>query len=191
MQAIEDRLRDAGQVWREHVDSTAAPLSEQPAAGRRTPSRRLVLAAAAAGVLVVGGTAAAVAIHNASRPAGTSDGVSASCAAPQLRLVGAGRTEPPVVTAGSEVTLAGRYYVDGCNDTGQHTASQPLTVTLLLLRGDSVAQLGKVQAHGELGTFRTTVRIPTDFPAGKARVTGDVPQNPLIVIVTKQGQRSP
>jgi len=179
MPTIEDRLRDAGRVWRDHVDAARPADIPQPTAphGRRR-TRRMVLAAAAAAACVgVGIPVAGVLAHRAADHHATRGGVAASCAGPRLRLDEQPRSGGFSTVRGQSLIVTGRFYLDRCNDTNAQLgpAPRPLTLTLILRHGSHVVHLRTVRAHGELGTFRTTVRIPADFPAGRATLTSDVP----------------
>lgn len=181
MPTIEERLRTTGEVWRAHVDTGDVRAPAHPRSSRATPRRRIALVAAAAGIAAAGAVAGIV-IHNVSGQAGNHGGVSASCAAPQVLLPGSQANTRPIVHPGEEVTVAGRYFLDGCNDTDPslHPAPRPVAAHLVLRHGTHTARLGTIRTHGELGSFRTTVLIPGDFPTGPATlVSEDPPSSPL------------
>ncbi|GGB22287.1 hypothetical protein GCM10011492_10090 [Flexivirga endophytica] len=174
MPTIDDRLRDTGQAWREHVDA-GAPQAIRPST-RARPSRhtrRTVLVAAAAVVVAgVGIPVAGVLARRAADHNGSSGGFAASCAGPQLQL--AGEREHPgaaVVRAGQTLTVTGRFYLDSCQDTNHAPEPHPLTVGISLRGHGRTVLLRTVRAHGSLGTFRASVRIPADWPAGKTTLT--------------------
>ena len=188
MPTIEDRLRTTGEVWRAHVDTGDIRQPAPPRPPHAKPRRRIALAAAAAAI-VVGGTAAGFAIHNATQPAGGTGGVSASCAGPQLLLPGS-KANLPVVHPGETVTVTGRYFLDTCNDTNPSLgpAPKPVAAHLVLRHGTHTVRLGSVRTHGELGTFRTTIHIPADFPTGRATlVSQDPPSSALKLRVRAPG----
>ncbi|GAB3493995.1 hypothetical protein GCM10027572_22240 [Flexivirga lutea] len=175
MPTIEDRLRDAGQVWREQADSVAGEaIPTSRVAGRRRRTRRTALATAAAvACLGVGIPVAGVLVHRAAEHGTGRGGVAASCAGPQLRLGEQPHSGSVPARRGQSLIVTGRFYLDSCNDTNPqlHPAPRPIAVALTLRHGSHVVRLGTVQAHGVLGTFRTTVRIPSGFPAGPATLT--------------------
>ena len=190
MPTIEDRLRTTGEVWRAHVDTGDVRAPAHPRPPHAKPRRRVLLVTAAAGIAAAGVVVAGIAIHNAAGQAGNNGGVSASCAGPRLLLPGSRPTTRTVVRPGEELTVAGSYFLDGCNDTNPslQPAPEPLTVRLSLHHGTQVVRLGSVHAHGELGTFRTTIRIPADFPAGPATlVSADTPSTRIELTVTAPG----
>ncbi|MFC6704749.1 hypothetical protein [Flexivirga alba] len=174
MPTIEERLRDTGRVWREHVDAAAPQETSTPARSRRNGSRRRVVLVAAAAVVVagVGVPVAGVLAHRAADHNQGQQGFAASCAGPQLRLVGEQkRSQISVARAGQELTVTGRFYLDGCQDNGGVGTPRPLTVILSLRGHNQTVRLRAVLARGELGTFRATVRIPADYPLGTAKLT--------------------
>ncbi|MBB2893557.1 hypothetical protein [Flexivirga oryzae] len=185
MPTIEDRLRHTGEVWRDHVDADGGRQPLRPRHAPATP-RRLALAAAAAVVVVGGGAVAGFAIHNASHPGQGHGGIAASCAAPQVLLPGS-KTNLPVVHPGETVTVTGRYFLDTCNDTNPSLgpAPKPVAAHLVLRHGTRTVRLGSVQSHGELGTFRTTIRIPTDFPTGRATLVSQDPPSSALKLTVK------
>lgn len=180
MPTIEDRLRDTGRVWREHVDVTTPQPTSIPTPAEphsRSPKRRVVLVAAAAvAVAVIGVPVAGVIAHRAANHNTSRGGFAASCAGPQLRLVDTTSfetkyTTPTLVHSGQSLTIYGRFYLDVCRDTNHALDPHPLTVDLSLRGHGRTVLLRTVRAHGELGTFRTTVRVPADYPLGTAKLT--------------------
>lgn len=178
MPTIEERLRDTGRVWREHVDTTAA--QESPSPGRFAPrhqKRRIVLIAASAVVVAgVGIPVAGVVAHRAADHNTSQGGSGASCAGPQLRVVAKEPGNTVTTTkasahAGQDLTVVGRFYTDGCQDTNHAPTPHPLKVHISLRGHGRTVLLRTVQAHGELGTFRATVRIPAGYPLGATRLT--------------------
>lgn len=181
MPTIEEQLEEAGAVWRKHVDSVARQ-SNSLRSSKPSRNKRRIIAAAAAAIVAV--PIAGVAIRNAAQhQPGGQQGVASSCAGPELRIAHDGRAASEVVTPGSEITVAGRYYLDRCNDTNRQLGPtpEPTLVKLSLRHGSHVAQLGSVQAHGELGTFRVTIRIPAGFPLGRATLVSDPPTGPNLI----------
>lgn len=178
MPTIEDRLRDTGRVWRDYVDATALQehSTRTPTRGR-APKRRVVLIAAAAVVVAAAVPVAGVLAHRGAEEGG-GGGIAASCAGPRLQLVGKQKdSQIAVAHAGQELTVTGRFFLDSCNDTNPqlNPTPRPLTLALTLRHGSHVVQLRTVHAHGELGTFRTAVRIPVDFPTGAAQLSTHTP----------------
>lgn len=175
MPTIEERLRDTGRVWRDHVDSmaTIGEHSKRAPARGRAPKRRVVLIAAAAVVVAAAVPVAGVLAHRGAQGGG-GGGIGASCAGPQLRLAGEpAHSRTPDVRVGQELTVTGHFFLDSCNDTNPqlHPAPRPLRVGISLRGHGRTVLLRTVQAHGELGTFRATVRIPAGYPVGTARLT--------------------
>jgi hypothetical protein len=118
---------------------------------------------------------------------------SASCAAPNLAV--AHRQEH--VRAGAGLTVVGRAFVRGCDDTGavsggsfgchsteHRTPSTPMRDVLLLLRqGDRQWRLGTEDAgsaaDNALGHVTWRVRVPAGVAAGRAVLVADVsPRGP-------------
>lgn len=99
-----------------------------------------------------------------------------SCAGPQLQLAKdkTAETVAPATTsvrARQALTVTGRYYTDDCQDTNHAPTPHPLKVSIFLRGHGRTVLLRTVQAQGDLGTFRTTVRIPTDYPVGTTTLT--------------------
>ncbi|WP_121253659.1 hypothetical protein [Nocardioides ferulae] len=110
----------------------------------------------------------------------------ASCAAPSLEVPGAART-PVVLHAGERVTVTGRGFVEGCDDTGggsvlgcsggdEGETEEPMSdVELVLLHGRptptqvslAVADAGTAD-DGRLGQVTWTFTVPADQPLGPA-----------------------
>lgn len=174
MPTIEDRLRDSGRTWREHVDAAAPQLIATQQNPRQSGhKRRIVLAAAT--VVAVAGVGIPVAVFVAHRAAdhNTSRGGSAaSCASPQLRLAGEQqRSEAAAARAGQVLTITGLAFLDVCKDTNHGPDPRPLKLDISLHGHGRTVLLQTVQACGSLGTFRTTVRIPADYPLGATTIT--------------------
>ena len=111
-----------------------------------------------------------------------------SCAAPQLSVGGdfGGRDSPVTLHRGEELTVDGRYFVDGCDDTGGGDAfgcsedepepAVPLEDAQLELldsaRSTSGLALGVADADDH-GRIAWTVTVPADAPLGRGvlRVT--------------------
>jgi hypothetical protein len=103
----------------------------------------------------------------------------ASCAGPRVDL----SPGPPFV-AGQAIALHGRYFVDGCNDTGGGSSVLGCTTTerpepvppmrdieIAVVQGGDRTHLATVDASGPddgLGVFRTTVRLPRTLHPGPA-----------------------
>ena len=120
----------------------------------------------------------------------------ASCAAPSLVVEGTqGR---PVIDQAMDLTVDGRAFVRGCDDTGavtvnafgcesseQRGRTTPMrNVRLLLQQDDKRWVLGAEDAgaddvgsgaDGQLGNITWRVRVPADVEAGPAVLVADVP----------------
>ena len=115
----------------------------------------------------------------------------ASCAAPSLVVEGTrGR---PVIDQAMDLTVDGRAFVHGCDDTGavtvnafgcesseQRERTTPMrNVRLLLQQGDERWVLGAEDAgsaaDSRLGHISWRVRVPADVEAGPAALVADVP----------------
>jgi hypothetical protein len=106
---------------------------------------------------------------------------SADCAAPQLSIDGeySSRGDPIELQRGDEVTIEGRYFVDGCNDTGGGGAfgcsqdepestppQQNVELQLLEKRSSATGiSLGRADADGD-GRATWTITVPSDAPTG-------------------------
>ncbi|MBZ5737627.1 hypothetical protein [Nocardioides mangrovi] len=101
----------------------------------------------------------------------------AGCAGPQVVVPGVDvARDRPVLTRGSEVTVRGRYFLDGCDDTGGSSATlgcttddegetvQPSRDVELRLNGELV---GTADAD-EDGRITWTFTVPVDLPVGPA-----------------------
>jgi hypothetical protein len=133
------------------------------------------LRALAGTVLLVAGLAATLAPFP-QQPA------SASCAGPTLSVVGA--DDPPVVLPGAEVTVEGRFFVDGCDDTGGSNifgceepseAVNPMhDVELVIKQRGREWVLGSEDAGSasanQLGEISWTAVIPSGVRPGAARL---------------------
>ena len=115
----------------------------------------------------------------------------ASCAAPSL--VVAGTQGRPVIDQAMDLTVDGRAFVRGCDDTGavtvnafgcesseQRERTTPMrNVRLLLQQDDKRWVLGAEDAgsaaDGQLGNITWRVRVPADVEAGPAVLVADVP----------------
>lgn len=122
---------------------------------------------------------------------------SASCAAPYLRI---GEDDPhPVVQREAPITVQGRAFVLGCNDTGSSTggcsagqdpAEMPMkNVVLSIHQGSREWRLGSADAgtaeNNQLGHVTWTVTMPTGLEAGRATLTADG-SGPLMVDVQRK-----
>lgn len=97
----------------------------------------------------------------------------ALCAAPHLEVSGG-----DVVAPGDEITVTGRFYVDGCADaiyvvdgkqTPNETESAMTGLHVEWLQGDTSTTLATVSADAS-GKFTVTVTVPTDATAGSGAV---------------------
>lgn len=121
---------------------------------------------------------------------------SAGCAAPSLEVVGTDDLRP-TLTRGATVTVSGRSFVDGCNDTGGSSTfgctseeEEPVLphedISLTITQGDRRWELGTEDAgtadDNQLGQVTWTVTIPADLEPGRALLQAD-PSEPLPVFV--------
>lgn len=112
---------------------------------------------------------------------------SASCASPYLQ-VAEDSAAPPVLGRGDRVTVEGRAFVDGCDDTGAATAwgcstdegesEQPMRdVQLRLRQGGRTWQLGSEDAgttdDNRLGQISWRVTVPHGVQPGPATLVAD------------------
>jgi hypothetical protein len=92
----------------------------------------------------------------------------ASCVGPEFTA------SPAVAAAGGPITVKGRFYLDGCNDTSNDGDEPPPTpplrdVPLTLTPGDGPGvELGRFDATGELGMIAATVTLPAALRPGEA-----------------------
>jgi hypothetical protein len=120
-------------------------------------------------------------------------GSSASCAGPSLEL---GSGPHPVISPGQPVTVRGRAFVDGCDDTGggdtlgcrheQPEAVQAQQDVVLRLRQDGRSwNLGTsdagAAAHDHLGQVSWQARVPSTVHEGNATLeAGDATLQVLV-----------
>ncbi|MFC8733666.1 hypothetical protein ACFT5B_14520 [Luteimicrobium sp. NPDC057192] len=186
MSTTDEKLREAGAAWRDHVDTEPRPAlshARPPASdrgGRRRLVRRRLLGAAlpvAAVAVIVG---ALVALDNP-LDGGWTRGSNASCVGPMIAVDGkpvdSSLADPApqakVVRQGQSLRVTGAYFVTDCYDTGQRGDPPPYgTVTLTLTAGAHATRLAAVHPDHD-GSFTTTVRIPADFPTGPAMLSTD------------------
>lgn len=122
---------------------------------------------------------------------------SAGCVAPYLRVDDA-RQERPVVNRGASVTVEGRAFVEGCNDTGGSSGfpgcssqdDEPVLphedIGLRITQGDRQWELGREDAgtadDNQLGHVSWTITIPDDLRPGRARLEADASDSlPILV----------
>jgi len=89
----------------------------------------------------------------------------ASCAGPTASV------SPRTAAAGDEVRVAGRYFTDGCRDTGQggrDAAEQDVPV--VLEQGGATWRLGSADATPDGFDLRVTVTVPAGVRPGPAHV---------------------
>lgn len=122
---------------------------------------------------------------------------SACCVAPYLRVEDA-REKRPIVSRGASVTVEGRAFVDGCNDTGGSSGflgctpqdDEPVVphddVALRITQGDRQWELGSedagTAADDQLGHVSWTFVVPDDLRPGRARLAADASE-PLLILV--------
>lgn len=120
------------------------------------------------------------------------DAASASCVGPMLETRDAA---PPTITPGQRLTVVGRFFLDGCNDTrvvvrsyGCSTHEQapevvrPLDdVTLSLQQGGHTWRLGTADANSA-GRVRWVVTLPVDLEPGRATLVTDQSRGLRVVV---------
>lgn len=112
---------------------------------------------------------------------------SASCAAPSLALAGSDQPRP-AVRRGAEVTVTGRDFIDGCDDTGGGSVfgcaeedaevEEPMTDLDLVLRHGrprQVVVLATADADSS-GAVTWTFVVPLDAAPGPAVLRADTAQ---------------
>lgn len=122
---------------------------------------------------------------------------SAGCVAPYLRIDDA-REELPIVTRGATVTVEGRAFVEGCNDTGGSSGflgcsaqeDEPVLphedILLRITQGDRQWELGREDAgsadEDQLGHVSWTITIPDGLKRGRARLVADASDSMPILV---------
>ena len=122
----------------------------------------------------------AVLLLGVAAPLGSAHG---SCAGPQLS-VGRETGRAPTLRAGLPVEVQGRYFVEGCDDTGsssvlgcsapEESEEVPMTeIRLTLVQGDKRWELGVTDAgtgeeSADRGHTRWSARVPADARSGPA-----------------------
>jgi len=124
----------------------------------------------------------------------------ASCAGPTIVSITpearpaatpSGQTRPVVLHPGEAITVTGRGFIDGCNDTpgpgcmggGAVTQKAAHDVALVLNRSGSGTRLGQANA-GDPATgysIEWQVTLPTDLPPGSAQLTADAATARVII----------
>ena len=141
--------------------------------GRAIPARAVRLWATVGGALVLSGCVSAEDCD--------AEGSSNSCAAPEVTVT------QPAVAPGDTVRVDGRFFTEGCNDTGgsdcpPSPVRRDLPVVLTPAGGRPV-ELTRVDATGELGEVRVTVTLRAELAAGRAVLSvGDAPPVPVRVV---------
>jgi hypothetical protein len=121
----------------------------------------------------------------------------ASCPAPQLAIGKYGALTPVVLRARDSTTVTGRYFVDGCNDTGGGTVSSfgcddrveppprtPLTQIELTLRQQGRTWvLGTSDADEDLNA-RWAIVVPADVRPGRATLAAG-PSETLVLTIER------
>jgi hypothetical protein len=118
----------------------------------------------------------------------------ASCAGPVLGI--AGPAEPPELPPGDELTVTGRFFVDGCDDTGgqdavlgcdedhqeDHEVVTRMThVDLVLRQRGREWPLGTADATRG-GDISWEVRVPDGLRPGRARLVAGSSQVLMVVV---------
>lgn len=122
---------------------------------------------------------------------------SAGCVAPYLRVDDAGEGRP-IVFRGASVTVEGRAFVEGCDDTdgssgflgcSSHDEEPVLPhedVLLRITQGDRRWDLGRADAgsadDNQLGQISWTITVPGDLKPGRALLEADASDSlPILV----------
>jgi hypothetical protein len=94
-------------------------------------------------------------------------GAEASCAAPAVAV------SPFLVEDGGTVRVSGRYFMDGCADTGDSPPVHPLRDLAVTLTpaGGQPREIGRVDAAGEFAMFDVPLLIPVGTAPGQATVS--------------------
>jgi hypothetical protein len=106
------------------------------------------------------------------------------CAGPVLQVPGAKRVHP-----GQRLTVRGRYYVTGCQDSVQKIKPKPIAAVRLTLAQPGGRRVVLTTAHpaGKLGTFKTSIRIPRGARPGRATIRdGGVSSAAVKLTVTRE-----
>jgi hypothetical protein len=108
-------------------------------------------------------------------------GGSASCAAPYVE------TSPRQAQPGQILTVVGRYYLDGCYDTGESRETEPLDDLLVTFtQGTETTEYGRYDADPD-GTVQTTIAVPAQAEPGLAEVTLGTGSPALVLVGDGQG----
>ena len=92
---------------------------------------------------------------------------SASCAAPEIEV------SPESGAPSSSIHVTGKYFADGCNDTGpasQAPAPPQKGIHVSLRQGDAEFELGVVDAGPDY-TFTLDAEVPSDASPGDAQIS--------------------
>jgi hypothetical protein len=117
----------------------------------------------------------------------------ASCAGSVLSI--AGPTDPPELQPGDALTVDGRFFVDGCDDTGgqdtffgceeEHETVTPMTdVDLVLRQRGREWPLGTADATRD-GDLSWEVRVPAGLRPGRASLVADGAQDLRVRILLR------
>jgi hypothetical protein len=167
MSKIDSALERAARQWRDDVDTAyiavARRQSRPPHRGKNWVWGGFATAAAVVVAAVVWVTSGGG--DSQHRPPSQLD-----CAGPVLQVTGA--QQPLPVRPGQKVTVRGKYYVTGCQDSVSKAEPEPIASVRLTLTEPDGHQIVLATAHpaGELGTFSVTTRIPSDVPRGQATI---------------------
>lgn len=182
MSKIDDLLRRAGARWRERADQ-----EHEAAAGHSKPGRsRILRAPILTGVIVIcAAVLATVLLWPDGDGSHRDDGASSdACAAPTFSLEGAAASG---LKRGSTVTIEGRYYVDGCQDSVRPPDIRIIDPVEISLRPEGRQPITLATAHpeGELGVFVIEVAVPRDVPVGRAILDDDVDVSRAVAVMVQ------
>ena len=119
--------------------------------------------------------------------------VAASCAGPVLSITGP--TNPTALRPGDDITVGGRSFVDGCDDTGgqdgvfgcdreHEVVTRMVDVQLVLRQRGREWPLGTADAAGS-GDITWRVRVPDGPRPGRARLVAGTAQALRVAIPSR------
>lgn len=185
MSKIDDALERAARQWRDDVDTAyAAAAQRQPTP--RDRGKHWVWAGPAAAAAVVVAVVVGVTAGGGSNGNQQHAPAQLDCAGPVLQVPGG--QQPRRVRPGQKVTVRGKYYVTGCQDSVTKAEPAPIAAVRLTLTEAAGRRIVLATAHpaGELGTFSVTTRIPSHLARGRATITdGGISSAGVKLVVTQ------